>query len=89
MKNFRPDVLRPAARALARARARSLARSLAASLSSQVSPTNPDSLFELKDDYYPGDLGWDPLGLKVSTTTTTYTNTTNTTDFLGLRYYLY
>ena len=29
-----------------------------------VSPTNPDSLFELKEDYYPGDLGWDPLGLK-------------------------
>lgn len=29
-----------------------------------VSPTNPDALFELKDDYYPGDIGFDPLGLK-------------------------
>lgn len=26
----------------------------------------PDELFELRTSYYPGDLGWDPLGLKPS-----------------------
>lgn len=27
-------------------------------------PTSTDVLFTLRDDYYPGDLGFDPLGLK-------------------------
>merc|ERR1719421_2519402 len=29
-----------------------------------VEPTNFDALFELREGYYPGDLGFDPLGLK-------------------------
>lgn len=29
-----------------------------------VDPTAGEGLFKLKDDYVPGDIGWDPLGLK-------------------------
>jgi len=29
-----------------------------------VEPNNPESLFTLRESYYPGDIGFDPLGLK-------------------------